>query len=41
MHFERDNFELAEKALSIPALTPSWRDELRVLAKSGGREKSQ
>jgi len=38
MYFERDNFELTEKAVGIPALTPSWRDELkeRLLAKNGG-----
>lgn len=43
MYFERDNFELAEKALSIPALTPSWREELseHLLANNGGRAKSQ
>ncbi|HEX4645016.1 MAG TPA: MOSC domain-containing protein [Verrucomicrobiae bacterium] len=43
MYFERDNFELAEKALGIPALTPSWRDELkeRLLAKSDVGAKGQ
>jgi MOSC domain-containing protein YiiM len=29
MYFKRENVELMERAVAIPALTPSWRDELR------------
>ncbi len=29
MHFDRNNIAVMEKAVSIPALTPSWREELK------------
>jgi MOSC domain-containing protein YiiM len=29
MHFDRDNISVMEQAVAIPALTPSWRDEIR------------
>jgi MOSC domain-containing protein YiiM len=29
MHIDRQDFQLMEKAVGIPALTPSWRDELK------------
>lgn len=29
MYFKRENLELMERAVAIPALTPSWRDELK------------
>jgi MOSC domain-containing protein YiiM len=38
MYFDRTNFALMEKVVGIPALTPSWRDELNELlsAKDSG-----
>jgi MOSC domain-containing protein YiiM len=29
MHFERESTSVMEQAIAIPALTPSWRDEMR------------
>jgi MOSC domain-containing protein YiiM len=42
MYFDRENFALTEKVVRLPALTPSWREELqeRLSARDGeGRER--
>ena len=35
MHYDRNNIALMEKAVAIPALTPTWRDELKERFREG------
>ena len=36
MHIDREDFSLMEKAVGIPALTPSWREELKARLQTRG-----
>ncbi|HZV33710.1 MAG TPA: MOSC domain-containing protein [Verrucomicrobiae bacterium] len=39
MHIDRDDVAAMEKAVGIPALTPSWREELEERLRGGSRRK--
>lgn len=38
MHIDRDDFTAMKKAITVPALTPSWREELEERLQKGARE---